>query len=136
MCHSKSYRPNLEAVLTDSLVDEFALRSGGMVVAEDAAELVLTGTIVSYTTFAVSYTAADKVNEYRKTMKVDVTLTEKRSEKVLWKGTLSEFQDYPAYLDPNDTNSIAKQQNSDEAALREICRKIARQLFQNMSENF
>lgn len=136
MFRSKSYRPNLEAVLTDSLVDEFALRSGGMVVAEDAAELVLTGTIVSYTTVAVSYTAADKVREYRKTMKVDATLTEKRSEKVLWKGTLSEFQDYPSNITPDDPNSIALQQNSDEAALREISRKIARQLFQNMSENF
>jgi hypothetical protein len=50
MWRSKSYRPNLEAVLTGSLVDEFALRSGGMVVAEDAAELLLTGTIVSYAT--------------------------------------------------------------------------------------
>jgi outer membrane lipopolysaccharide assembly protein LptE/RlpB len=97
---------------------------------------VLTGTIISYTSVAVSYTAADKVSEYRNTMKVEATLTEKRSEKVLWKGTLSEFQDYPAYLDPNDPNSIAQQQNSDEAALREISRKIARQLFQNMSENF
>jgi len=136
MCHSKSYRPNLEAVLTGSLVDEFALRSGGMVVAEDVAELVLTGTIVSYTTVAVSYTSADKVREYRKTMKVDATLTEKRSEKVLWKGTLSADQDYPANIDPADPNSIALQQNSDEAALREISRKIAQQMFQKMSENF
>ena len=136
MCRSMSYRPNLETVLTGSLVDEFALRSGGMVVAEDAAELVLTGTIVSYTSAAVSYTAADKVSEYRNTMKVEATLTEKRSEKVLWKGTITEFHDYPAFLDPNDPDSIAKQQNSDEAALREISRKIARQLFQNMSENF
>jgi outer membrane lipopolysaccharide assembly protein LptE/RlpB len=136
MCHSKSYRPNLEAVLTGSLVDEFALRSGGMVVAEDVAELVLTGTIVSYTTVAVSYTSADKVREYRKTMKVDATLTEKRSEKVLWKGTLSADQDYPANIDPEDPSSIALQQNSDEAALREISRKIAQQMFQKMSENF
>jgi outer membrane lipopolysaccharide assembly protein LptE/RlpB len=136
MCRNKTYRPKLEAVLTGSLVDEFALRSGGMVVAEDAAELVLTGTIVSYTTVAVSFTAADKVREYRKAMKVDATLTEKRSEKVLWKGTLSVGQDYPAYLDPDDPNSIALQQNSDEAALREISRKIAQQLFQKMSENF
>jgi len=158
MWSNKTYRPNLEAILTDSLVNEFALRNGGMVVSEDAAELVLTGTIVSYTTVAASYKVGrevdesgkivpvEKVREYRKTMKVDATLTEKRSEKVLWKGTLSEFQDYPSRintedpnsngLQPENPNSIALQQNSDDAALREICRKIAQQLFQNMSENF
>jgi outer membrane lipopolysaccharide assembly protein LptE/RlpB len=136
MCRNKTYRPNLETVLTGSLVNEFAFRSSGKLVAEDAAELVLTATIVSYTTVPVSYTAADKVREYRKTMKVEANLTEKRSEKVLWKGTLAASQDYPAYLDPEDPNSTAKQQNSDDAALREISRKIAEQLFQKMSENF
>ena len=83
MWRSKSYRPNLEAILTGSLIDEFALRSGGMVVAEDAAELLLIGTIVDFATVPVSYTAADQVREYRATMTVNATLTEKRSQKVL-----------------------------------------------------
>lgn len=136
MWRSKSYRPNLEAILTGSLIDEFALRSGGMVVAEDAAELLLTGTIVTYATAGVSYTAADQVREYRATMTVDATLTEKRSQKVLWKGILAVSQDYQAINDPALQNRIALQQNSEDAALREISRKIAQQLFQKMSENF
>jgi outer membrane lipopolysaccharide assembly protein LptE/RlpB len=136
MWRSKIYRPNLEAILTGSLVDEFALRSGGMVVAEDTAELLLTGTIVNYTTAAVSYTAADQVREYQATLKIDATLTEKRSQKVLWKGTISASQDYQAINDPTLQNRIALQQSSEEAAFREICRKIAPQLFQKMSENF
>jgi outer membrane lipopolysaccharide assembly protein LptE/RlpB len=133
---SKSYRPKLEAILTGNLVDEFALRSGGKVVAEDAAELLLTGTIVTYVTTPVSYTAADQVREYRATMTVDATLKEKRSQKVLWKGILSASQDYQAINDPSQQNRIALQQNSEDAAIREISRKIAQQLFQKMSENF
>jgi outer membrane lipopolysaccharide assembly protein LptE/RlpB len=136
MWRSKSYRPNLEAILTGSLIDEFALRSGGMVVAEDAAELLLIGTIVDFATVPVSYTAADQVREYRATMTVNATLTEKRSQKVLWKGALSASQDYQAINDPTLQNRIALQQSSEEAALREICRKIAQQLFQKMSDNF
>lgn len=137
MWRSKSYRPNLEAILTGSLVDEFALRSGGKVVAdEDAAELLLTGTIVTYATIPVSYTAADQVREYRTTMTVEATLAEKRSQKVLWKGTLSASQDYPAYINLAQQNRIALQQDSENAALREISRKIAQQLFQKMSDNF
>lgn len=136
MWRSKGYRPNLEAVLTGSLIDEFALRSGGMVVAEDVADLILTGTIDSYTKVAISYTALDQVKEYRSTMTVNAALTEKRSQKVLWKGILSSSQDYPAILDPSLPNTIALQQNSEEAALQEISRRLAQQLFQKMSENF
>lgn len=127
---NRSYRPNLEAVLTGSLVDEFALRSGGMVVPESAADLLLTGTIVTYDTTAVSYTAADQIREYRVTMTVDATLAERKSQKVLWKGRLAVGQDYP-------TNAnIALQQNSEDAALREVCRKLAAQIFQKMTDNF
>jgi len=136
MWRSKSYRPNLEAVLTGSVVDEFALRSGGKVMAEDAAELLLTGTIINYVTVPVSYTAADQVREYRAVMTVEAALAEKRSQKVLWKGVLSVSQDYQAINDPNLPSRIALQQNSEDAALREICRKLAQQLFQKMSENF
>lgn len=136
MWRSKIFRPYLESVLTGSLVDEFALRSGGMVVAEESADLVLTGAIISYTTVAASYTQADQVREYRATMTVDSTLTERRSQKVLWKGSISSSQDYPASIDVTAPNRIALQQNSEEAALREISRKLAQQLYQRVTENF
>ena len=61
---NKSYRANIGAILTGSLVDEFALRTGGMVGPEETADLVLSGTVLTYTTSAVSYTAADRVREY------------------------------------------------------------------------
>jgi hypothetical protein len=135
MWTNKSYRPNLEAVLTGYLIDEFAFRSGGKVAAVDAADLLLTGTIIAYTTAAASYTAADQVKEYRVTMTIDAALTEKRSEKVLWKGRLSAGQDYPT-TDYTIPQHIALQQNSEDAALQEVCRKLARELFHKMSENF
>ena len=139
MWRSKIFRPFLESILTGSLVDEFALRSGGQVTGEEAADLVLTGTIVSYATVASSYTAQDQVREYRATMTIDAALTEKRSQKVLWKGTMSSSQDYPANpvgIDLNQQNRIALQQNNEETAVREICRKLSEQLYQKVTENF
>lgn len=136
MWRSKIFRPYLESVLTGSLVDEFALRSGGKVVDEDAAELVLTGTIVSYETVAVSYTDADQVREYRATMTVDAILTEKKSRNVLWRGVVASSQDYPASIEADAPNKIALQQNSEEAALREISRKLSQQLYQKVTEKF
>ena len=135
MWRNGSYRPNLEAVLTGSLINEFALRSGGLVVAEEAAELTLTGTILSYVTTAVSYTAADQIREYRATMTVDAVLAERRSQKVLWKGKLVASQDYPTTVN-SVPQHIALQQNSEEAALREISRKLAQLLYQKVTENF
>ncbi len=136
MWRNKSFRMNLETVMTGSLIDEFALRSGGMVVAEESADLLLTGTIVSYSEAAVSYFASDLVSEYRMTMKVEAILSDKRSQKVLWKGTLEASQDYPALSNPNVPNMMALQQNNEDAALLEISHKIAQKLYQKMSENF
>jgi outer membrane lipopolysaccharide assembly protein LptE/RlpB len=139
MWRSKIFRPYLESILTGSLVDEFALRSGGLVTGEEDAEMVLTGTILSYATIAVSYTAQDQVREYRATMTIDAALTEKRSQRVLWKGVMSSSQDYPANpvgIDLKQQNRIALQQNNEEAAVREISRKLAEQLYQKVTENF
>lgn len=127
---NKSYRPGLETILTSNLVDEFARRSGGKAVDEAAAQFVLIGTVLSYSVTAVSYTAADKIREYRSTIKVVATLSDRQSRKILWKGELSGSQDYP-------TNSnIALQQNSEDAAVREICRRLAEQIYEKTQEDF
>ena len=127
---NKSYRSNVGAVVTVSLVDEFARRTGGKVVSEAAADLLLTGTVVNYATSAVSYTAQDKVKEYRAVLLVAAALAERQTGKVIWKGDVSFGQDYPVNPD------IALQQNSEDAAIREISRKIAQQIYQNISEGF
>ncbi len=137
---NKSYRANVGSILTESLVDEFARRSGGRVISEGAADLVLTGTVLTYTTSPVSYTALDTVKEYRAVINVEATLAEKGSQKVIWKGTVSWNQDYPANttftLQQEGVDPIALQQNSEDAAIREICKKIALRLYQNVSAGF
>lgn len=137
---NKSYRANVGAMLTESLVDETARRSGGLVVPEESADLVLDGTVLGYTTSAVSYSAADTVKEYRAVMTVEATLAEKGTRKVIWKGILSWSQDYPANtnfaVQQNGVDTIAVQQNSEEAAIREICQKVALQLYQKISQGF
>ena len=130
MFTNKSYRANVGATLTESLVDEFARRSGGKVMSEELADLVLNGTVLTYATSPVSYSADDKVREYRAVMTVESTLIERNTRTVIWKGVLSWGQDYPANSD------VGLQQNSEEAAIREICRKVAQQVYQKISEGF
>lgn len=127
---NKSYRANLGALMTESLVDVFARRSGGKVVSEDAADLVLSGTVVSYSSNPASYTAADTTKEYRAVVAVEGTLTEKNTMKVLWKGTISWGQDYPV------NSVVALQQNNEEAAIREACAKLAQIIYDRTSAGF
>jgi outer membrane lipopolysaccharide assembly protein LptE/RlpB len=127
---NKSYRANVGATLTESLVDEFARRSGGKVMSEESADLVLNGTVLTYATSPVSYSADDKVREYRAVITVESTLIERTTRTVIWKGVLSWGQDYPANTD------VGLQQNSEEAAIQEICRKVAQQVYQKISEGF
>lgn len=148
---NKSYRANVGAIMAGSLVDEFARRSGGKVVREDAAELVLTGAVLSYASDAVSYTAADRVKEYRAAIAVEATLTEKNTHNVVWKGALSWSQVYPVNtnyeLRQSNTafqnsstavlqNTIALQQNNEDAAIREICVHLAQQIYERVTSGF
>jgi hypothetical protein len=127
---NKSYRPNLEAILTESVIREVALRTGGKVVPVAEAELLLAGTVTSFGTYPVAYTSADKIKTYRARMTIDVTLMEMGSRKVLWKGGLAEGQDYPA------ESTISFQQNREQAAIAEIGRKLAQKLYRTVGEDY
>ena len=126
---NRSFRPNIEAILTDILVDELVKREGTRLV-ESGGDLVLSGTVLSYGTMAVSYTAADEVKEYRATAAAEVKLRRNDTGQVVWKAVLASSQDFPA----ND--DLVFQQNSEDAAIREICRKMAREAYMHFTEDF
>lgn len=127
---NRVYRPHLEAVLTRQMVDEFALRSGGLVATEEHAELLVEGAVTGYTVAQIAYSATDVSMQKRLTLTAEATLKDRKSQKVLWKGTLSLFQDYPS------VNDLALQQNAQDAALVEVCRRLAEGFHEKMSAAF
>lgn len=129
---SKGYRPGLESMLTESVIQEFALRSGGRVVAveDDSVDLLVNGTVTSFTTSPVSYSASDKIKEYRVQLAVTVDLRERSSHRILRQASMVESQDYPVETD------VALQLNREKAAIREICRKLAQRIFVKSWEDF
>ncbi len=126
---NKTYKPNVEGVLADSIVDEFARRKGPEVVSSDG-DLTLSGEVISYGYAAVAYSSADVITDYSSTMAVSATLRKSKTQQVLWKGTLSWSQTFPA------NSNIALQQNAEDAAIQEICRKIAQKLYMDVVSNF
>jgi len=130
MFANRSYQAGVEAVLTRELVNELALRTGGRVLPGDQAELELTGTVLSYSSSAVSYNAQDQIREYLLAVTVEATLLERQTRKAIWKGQLTEQQSYP--VNPN----LALQRNSEEAAAAKICRTLSEDIWQRIGERF
>jgi hypothetical protein len=127
---NKSYRPGVEAVLARDLVDEVALRTGGKVLPGDEAQLELTGTVLSYSTGAISYSSADAILEYKLSIKVESVLREHQTGKVLWKGELTEDQAYPVNA------NLALQLNFEEAAAAKVCRRLSQDIWLKIGERF
>lgn len=127
---NKSYRAGVEAVLARQMIDEFALRTGGRVLPADKAELELSGVVLSYNTVPVSYTAADVIKEYKAVLAVQATLRDQLSQKVIWKGDVTEQQVYPVNA------NIALQQNAEDAAIEKISRRISERIWQKLGERF
>ncbi len=127
---NKALRPNLESCLTTQLVQLYAAEGGGRVLPHDQSELELTGAVTSYSESARAYSAADKVMTYQVVMTAEATLREQKSREVLWKGTVKAVQDYP-------TNSnLALKLNAEDAALKELCRKLAEEIVRQSRNAF
>jgi hypothetical protein len=127
---NKALRPNLESCLTARLVQLYAAESGGRVLPHDQADLELTGAVTSYGEAASSYSAADKVTTYQAFMTADAALREQKSGKVLWKGSVRAVQDYPT------SSNLALKLNAEDAALRELCRKLAEEIVRQSGNAF
>jgi len=135
---NKTIRPGVEAVLARELVHEFALRSGGKVLPGPEADLELTGTVLSYTTVPISYTALDTIREYKSVLTVQAILRQRQTQKVLWKADLVEEQAFPASEEQAfpGIDNIALQQNAEEAAIAKISRRLSEQIWQKIGERF
>ncbi|WP_160295195.1 LptE family protein [Geobacter sp. OR-1] len=127
---NKTFRPNLESCVTERLVDLFARTGGGRVVSPANADLELTGDILDYSESVSGYNASDKVAVYRVVMTVEASLRERKSGNVLWKGVLRAGQDYPTSSD------LALKLNAEDAARRELCRKLAEDIERESGNSF
>lgn len=127
---NRTTRPRLDTILARSMRMEIARLSPDSLVGEERAELILGGAVTSIITAPVAYSATDRVREYRLTLQADATLTERRSGKVLWKGTETGVAEYPVNQD------LALQLNAEEAALKEASGRLSERIVRHLLENF
>ena len=127
---NKVQKPDVETVITTSLVDEF-VKSGIIKVVEEDAEAVLNGAITGYDLTPVSFNKNDVIQEYRLTIKLDISLVRKNDGKILWEGKdITDYEDFKVTTtDVNATKSaesdaVKKWQKTQPGLLRKGCWRI------------
>ena len=128
---NETVSPTAQTVLRRSLLEEAHLMRGLLPAGSRSdANLLVSGSLRSYTLKAISYTAADQAREYRLTIEVELELHRQGEVAPFWKGTLQAVQDYPANV------NLGLQRNSEEAALTAASHKIARKFLSGVEQSY
>ncbi|MCX6827438.1 MAG: LptE family protein [candidate division Zixibacteria bacterium] len=84
---NKTIESGLTSRMTDLIVDAFISDGNLKVASLDKADAILTGDLTNYERKAKSFTESDTVNLYTVNLTFDFTLTDRKTEKPIWKET-------------------------------------------------
>lgn len=76
--------------MTDDVIDAFIAEGSMKIVAEENAEAILSGTLVSYVRLPLEYTETDEVISYAVTMGFDIVLKNSDDGSEIWKERVSQ----------------------------------------------
>jgi len=128
---NRTAEPQLENRLTSVVSEVFARNEHiSQVESPKLAEAVLEGEISAYRSQPLSYDKNDNISKYRSTMEVTAKLRQVSDGRLLWQGNLNWEGDYVAADDK------AVQEDLEQAAIEEITRRLAEELFYRMLDNF
>jgi len=78
------YRPLLETDITRAVIDRFVLDGNLRIEKEHDADLILKGFLVDYRRDVLRYESDDNPEEYRISLVVDISLWDRKQDKLLW----------------------------------------------------
>jgi hypothetical protein len=120
---NRSTEVGLEAIFAKELINTFAQTRAVKVVPGDRdAEYVLEGEVRSLDNSSVAFNSITQSTVRRVTMRIDLTLRQKKGEKVLWKDTEVLAEDY--VVDPNYHAGEATRSEGIRRAAVTLARKV------------
>lgn len=128
MFTNRTYQANADGELRQAFVSTLASR--GVKVGDELSDYSLTGEILTMSAGASAFSSVDTARFYTITLTVQAVLTDRRSNKVIWKGDEVVRQGYPANSD------LALQRNAHDAAVSAACVNAARILTTRMNQAF
>lgn len=121
----KLYRPGLETDITKTLTNKFLFDGNVRPADMDRADLELKGELVEFRRDALRYRENDEVDEYRINLVVNISLWDRKENKLLWeeKGFTGDTSYFPA-------------QRSEDAAIRAALDDLARRIVARVVEEW
>jgi outer membrane lipopolysaccharide assembly protein LptE/RlpB len=129
MFANKTYQPNIEGELRRALVTEFAKETSGQVEVTGA-DLLLEGEVDALTLESTAFSAVDTARFYRIALSLKAQLVDRKSGRIVWKAGETTRSEYPASAD------LGLQRNAREAAIKEVCQRMARQIVAHINQAF
>lgn len=128
---NESVSPTAQTVLRRAFYDELhAVRGLNPAAGEGAADLVMKAKILSYSSRAVSYSAADRIREFSLSVNTELEITRRGEAAPFWKGQIQAEKQYPA------SDDLALQHNAEEQALDAAARIIAHKFISALEETY
>ena len=124
----KIYRPYLETDITRRLISKFLLDGNLKIAKEESADLVLKGNLVEFRKDPLRYDEGDNAEEYRVNLIVDLSLWDKKEDKLAWEE--KRFTGDSTYF---TTGSSAK---SEAAAINDAINDLVRRIVERTVEQW
>lgn len=128
---NETISPTAQTVLRRAFYDELhALRGLNPAESEKTADLVMKAKIISYSSKAVSFTAADQAREFTLALDVELEIAKKGDPLPIWKGRIHSVKQYPA------NKNLALQRNAEEQALDAAARIVSHKFISALEESY
>lgn len=118
----KTYFPLLEVKITRAVVDRFVFDGNLRIGKPDTADIILKGELLDYAKDPLRYSSSDNstVEEYRLSLTVNISLIERRENKLLWeeKGFIGDTTYFTS------GSSAKSEETALSAALTDLARRI------------
>lgn len=125
------YRPMLETDITRSVISKFLWDGNLKPAAEETADLILKGELVEFRRDPLRYDNNDEVTEYRINLVVNISLWDKKENKLVWKE--DNFTGDTTYFTPFATGTQAK---SEDTAMNDALKDLARRIVERAVEQW
>lgn len=122
------YRPTLETDITKSVTNKFLFDGNLRPVKEKAADLILKGELIEFRRDPLRYDASDVVTEYRINLVVNISLWDKKEDKLVWEE--NNFTGVSSYF------TTGTQAKSEDTAVNDALSDLARRIVERTVEEW
>jgi hypothetical protein len=128
---NRTIETGMESVVTEGLVQKFVSSKRLPVTTSNSADALLTGTIITFTTFPVAVTSSNQFStEFRATLTLEFTFKDQKTGKVLFREVMSDWRNYPVVQDLNATEQFKRE------AIRQISNLLAERMYELILGSF